>query len=196
MHVLKKIYLVFLIFVHCCICVFYPQCIFFYTVNFIFYILIEILTDKRERIICGGTSLFVPPQSWISDVINIFYYAALLKKTVSFSFGYSDFFLEGYNYNDQINLKTPVLYDTLRFFLEGRGDNITFFINRIGFIEKVAWINSFDTSLLEKNQILIRSMEEQAFKKYIIFTYHNVFTDMNRQAVYSFLSNFLKRAEK
>ncbi len=193
MYLVKKIFLGFLFFVYFFICIFCPQFIFFYTLCLVLYIFTEFFNQReKKKIFCGGTKFFAPPQTWITDVVNIFYYANLCDKRITVTLGYSDFLIDEYNYIDQMNINTPVLYQTLKFFIDSKNDNIIFFVNFLGFIEKIMWSCSFDISRLEKNQILITSTSDSTSSKYGIFTYDNIFMNMNRQAVYHFLYNFLK----
>lgn len=194
MHLVRKIFLGFLFIVYFFICIFYPQLIFFYTLCLVLYILIEFFAEReKKKILCGGTKFFVPPQTWITDIVSIFYYANLHGKTITVTFGYSDFLIDEYNYIDQMNINTPVLYQTLKFFIESKNDHIIFFVNFLGFIEKIMWSCQFDMSRLEKNQILITSTNDCTSRKYGIITYDSVFMNMNRQAIYHFLYNFLNK---
>lgn len=194
MHLVRKIFLGFLFLVYFFICIFYPQLIFFYTLCLVLYILTEFFAQReKKKILCGGTKFFAPPQTWITDIVSIFYYANLHGKMITVTFGYSDFLIDEYNYIDQMNINTPVLYQTLKFFIESKNDNIIFFVNCLGFIEKIMWSCQFDISRLEKNQILITSTNDRTSRKYGIVTYDSVFMNMNRQAIYHFLYNFLNK---
>lgn len=194
MHLVRKIFLGFLFFVYFFICLFYPQLIVFYTLCLVLYILTEFFTQKEKRkILCGGTRFFVPPQTWMTDIVSILYYANLSGKTISVTCGYSDFLIDEYNYIDQMSINTPVLYQTLKFFIDSKNDNIIFFVNPIGFIEKIMWSRPFDISRLEKNQILITNTTDRTSRRYAVFTYDNVFMNMNQQGIYHFLFHFLKK---